>query len=275
MGIRDWFNGLWRRPRPVAGSAGQGPVGRAAGNEEATRWRKALCDFGYPYDLVSGSVIDEAFAAARELGRQNGFVPVVLVPGHWNSDAVAPEIRARQARERLPVRADGREFLAGLLRGMNDDLRVDPECPDPAEFDKLEPREIGPVVSGFSITKEYVGTDGSQRPREQVAIVRVPAASAAELPLYFDWGGWNGAPAPEMMVAVAQYWRQAHGAELVAMGSDLLEFHVPRPPQDHASAVALLKEHYVFSEGLEFDREVLEQTAAWLRETRSWVFWWD
>ncbi len=78
------------------------------------------------------------------------------------------------------------------------------------------------------------------------------------------------------MVAVARHWRQAYGAELVAMGADLLEFSVARPPADHASAIALIKEHYVFSsEGYEFDREYLETILAQLRVIKSWVFWWD
>ncbi|MCA6110673.1 DUF4253 domain-containing protein [Bradyrhizobium cenepequi] len=169
MGILDWINGL--RNASVRG---------AAADQEITRWQKALSDLGYPYDLVSGSTVDEAFAAAKELGGQNGF------------------------------------------------------------------------------------------------IVCVPAASPDELPAYFQWGGWNSTPSPEMIVAVARHWRQAYGSELVAMGPDLLEFNVPRPPQDHASAVSLLKEHYVFSpDSFEFDPEYLERAAARLRADRSWVFWWD
>ena len=74
MGIRDWINGL--RKHQVT-------------DQQIIRWQKALY-FGYPYDLVSGSMVDEAFASAKELGRQNGFMPLVLVPGHWNSRKSPP-----------------------------------------------------------------------------------------------------------------------------------------------------------------------------------------
>ena len=70
-------------------------------------------------------------------------------------------------------------------------------------------------------------------------------------------------------VAVARHWREADGAELVAIGPDSLEFNVLRKPTDHASAVALLKEHYVLQ------RDFLEQAVAQLRTSGSWVFWWD
>src|SRR5262249_45664086 len=159
---------------------------------------------------------------------------------------------------------------------MYDDLELDPENPNPDEFDELEPRENDVVVTGLSITKRYVLAEKARRAWDEVAIVRVPAASADELPAYFEWGGQNGGPSSEIIVAVARYWRQAHGSELVAMGPDLLEFSVSRPPQDHVSAVSLLKEQYVFApESFEFDREYLERAAAQLRVKNSWVFWWD
>jgi uncharacterized protein DUF4253 len=140
----------------------------------------------------------------------------------------------------------------------------------------LEPKESEVVSTGVSIARRYVAGENAERPWDQVAIVRVPAVSSDELPAYFDWGGWNSVPSTEMLVAVARHWKQTHGSELVAMGPDLLEFHVSRKPPDHAAAVSLLKEHYVFApEGFEFDRELLEQAAAYLRANTSWVFWWD
>jgi hypothetical protein len=79
-----------------------------------------------------------------------------------------------------------------------------------------------------------------------------------------------------MIVAVARHWQQTYGSELVAMGPDLLEFHAAQTPPDHAAAVALLKEHYLFApDSFEFDREYLERAAARLRTNPSWVFWWD
>jgi hypothetical protein len=267
VGLRNWIGGLWRREAAARDTQT---------DEQVARWRKALADFGYPHDLVSGAMADEALAAAKEAGRSDGFVPVILVPGHWNSHRSTPKHRAARARELLQITLDGKDYLAGQLLKMRDDLEFDPEAPNPDEFDELRPVEADSVPAGLSITKRYIAAENVLKAWDEVAVVRVPAASADELPAYFDWGGWNGAPNPEMMVVVARYWQRAYGAELVAIGSDLLEFSVERPPQDHASAVALLREHYVFApDNLEFDRDVLERAAAQLQTGRSWVFWWD
>jgi hypothetical protein len=67
MGLRDWITAITR-----PGSLSKG----SDADQQIARWQKALSDFGYPYDLVSGSNADEALAAAKIVGRQNGFVPV-------------------------------------------------------------------------------------------------------------------------------------------------------------------------------------------------------
>lgn len=267
MGIRDWINGLRRR---------QVPLENLDTDQQIARWQKALSDFGYPYDLVSGSAVEDAFSLAKSAGDRDGFVPVVLVPGHWNSGRRTPDARCKRARELLQDVGDGRQFLTDGLLAMYGDLEIDPENPEPDQFDKLEPKESEVVPTGLSIAKRYVVEERRQRPWDKVAIVRVPAASSEELPVYFEWGGWNAVPSPETIVAVARHWRQTYGSELVAMGPDLLEFHVSRKPPDHAAAVALLKEHYVFApDSYEFHCEFLERSAAHLRASPSWVFWWD
>lgn len=247
--------------------------------EEIVRWKKALSDFGYPYDLVSAADAEAALAAAQIAGRHAGFVPVILVPGRWNSRKVRPARRVRLAQKMLREASDaahGQQLLLEGLRAMHADLELDPENLDPDELERIEPMEGVAGRSGLSIVRRW----------DLVAIVRVPAASAEELPAYFDWGGWNAVPEPREIVAVARHWRQAHGAELVAIGADLLELHVPRKPKDHATAVTLLREHYIFCNDI-FDgtmpsredpegrRECLAEAAALLRASSSWVFWWD
>lgn len=147
MGIRDWIDGLRKRQATVRG---------AALDQKIARWQKALSDFGYPYDLVSGLTVDDTFASAKELGRQNGFIPLVLVPGHWNSHKSAPAKRCKRAQELLQATADARQFLADGLLAMYDDIEIDPENPNPDEFDELEPRENDVLVTGLSIAKRYV-----------------------------------------------------------------------------------------------------------------------
>lgn len=258
MGLRDWITAIGRH----------GSISKSSGaDQQITRWQKALSDFGYPYDLVSGSNSEEALSAAKIVGRQNGFVPVVIVPGHWNSVRIAPDVRAKHAREVLQrtdlSAASGRQFLSDRLLS---------ECPNPSEFDNLKAKDSTVVSRGLLIVKRHLlGATW-----DEVAIVRVPAASPEELAVYLWWGGWNAAPSPEMIVAVARYWKETYGSELVGMGPDLLEFHASRKPPDHVSAIALLKEHYAFApDSFEFYVPFLEDAAAYLRANSSWGFWWD
>ena len=260
MKVRDWINAIRRQAASLR---------EPADAPEIARWQKALSDFGYPYDLISGAGAAGAFASAQAVGGRDNFVPVIIVPGHWSSQRIAPNKRVMRAQEMSHEAFDaayGEQFLADGLLSMYDDLEIDPDNPLPDEFDRLEPMESVAPASDLSIVKRW----------DQVAIVRVPAASAEELPAYFEWGGWNAVPEPQIIVAVARHWRAAYGAELVAMGPDLLEFYVPRKPQDHSAAIALLKEQYVFSpDSFEFGQKYLEEAAAQLRSSNSWVFWWD
>jgi hypothetical protein len=104
----------------------------------------------------------------------------------------------------------------------------------------------------------------------------VPSSEPHAVPLYLDWGGWNAVPQSHELAAVARYWQDTHGARLIAVWADQLEFQVARKPATHAEAVTLLKEHYAFaSENWEFDQDMLEGAAAELRLRDSWTFWWD
>jgi len=257
MGLRDWFTAIRRR-----GAVSQG----SSVDQQIARWQKALSDFGYPYDLVSGSNADEALAAAKIVGHQKGFVPVVIVPGHWNTVKIAPDERAKRAQEILRrtdlSAASGQQFLADRL------LQA---CPNPGKFDNLGVKDSAVVSHGLLIVKRNVVETW-----DEVAVVSVPAASVEELTVYCAWGGWNAVPRPETIVAVARYWTETYGSELVAIGPDLLEFHVSRKPPNHVSAIALLKEHYAFApDSFEFDVKFLEEAAACLRTNSSWAFWWD
>jgi hypothetical protein len=88
--------------------------------------QKALSDFGYPYDLISAASAEDVLASAQTAGRQTGFVPVILVPGHWNSRRIAPGKRVLLAQEMLHEAFDaayGRQLLADILPSMRDFLR--------------------------------------------------------------------------------------------------------------------------------------------------------
>src|SRR5262249_43022228 len=103
MSARDWINAIWRQAASL----------REPGVQ------KTLSDFGYPFDLISAASADDALASARTVGRDNGFVPVIIVPGGWDRKRIAPSKRVRRAREMLQEAecdaAYGRQFLTDGL----------------------------------------------------------------------------------------------------------------------------------------------------------------
>jgi hypothetical protein len=144
MEIRDWIKRLSQR---------QAPSQSSATDQQIARWQKALSDFGYPYDLVSGSTVDESFALAKSAGDRGGFVPVVLVPGYWHSFWSTPDKRCRRARKLLQRATDGQRFLADRLLSvlpMYDDLdEFDPDCPAPDLFDNWSRRRPRLSIRGY------------------------------------------------------------------------------------------------------------------------------
>ncbi|NJM12621.1 MAG: DUF4253 domain-containing protein [Synechococcaceae cyanobacterium SM1_2_3] len=83
-------------------------------------------------------------------------------------------------------------------------------------------------------------------------------------------------PASWELTAVARHWREVYGAELIAVGSDQLEFQIRHKPADHAAAVHAMKELFAFApDGWRLDRAELEQAAADLQRAETWAFWWD
>ena len=88
---------------------------------------------------------------------------------------------SRHAREILQrtdlSAATGRQFLADRLLS---------ECPDLGEFDNLKAKDSRIVSRGLLIVKRPVREGAIW---DEVAIVRVPAASPEELAVYLWWAG--------------------------------------------------------------------------------------
>jgi hypothetical protein len=260
-------NGRTPRPQPAQASSPD------------TRWLQALTDFGYPYRIVAGEQAVAAFDAEAEIGARDGFSPVIIAPGYWNSSHISPDTRAARAVKMLREPCDaaaGRDFLEQLLVQLYDDLEFDPACIDPAVFDNLQPVAPPPVDSGLAALQRHNQETRSMELVPRVAIMRIPTTDSTTIPAYLDWGGWNSVPSSIEIVAIARHWNETYGARLIAVGSDVLEFKVARKPASHAEACALLQEQYCFApDNWENDRDCLEEAAARLQVADSWFFWWD
>jgi hypothetical protein len=239
---------------------------RPSSSAGSRRWPISIT----PCSLHPPDRIEAELTRERELGRKQGFTPVIIAPGLWNSTEIAAAKRTRNAQQLLAEdgaaynAAFGRELLAGTLEAFADGL---PHNPDPALFDALQPVEAKPQGNGLQLLRKVA----------EAAIMRIPTTESHTIPVYLGWGGWNAmVPSDLEICAVSRHWGETYGAELVAVGADALEFSVARKPADHAAAVQLLREHCCFApDGLAFKKDELERAAALLRVADTWTFWWD
>jgi hypothetical protein len=96
---------------------------------------------------------------------------------------------------------------------------------------------------------------------------------------YDCFGGWNDCPYDAEHVAVLRYWHERYGVDLFAMGGDIIECVVERPPTTREEALNLAREQLLYAPGTlgEFSGggSSVPELAAALLNSRHWLFWWD
>ncbi|MBR0716279.1 DUF4253 domain-containing protein [Bradyrhizobium liaoningense] len=174
------------------------------------------------------------------------------------------------------MRRPAEDFFEEAYRNLDDELRMALDelsslTPDP-DLELPQPVE-GPMWTVFDHSKRPI------EPFREVAALRIPTAKSWRIPAFLLYGGWNDAPSPEDMMAVAEHWHTRFGADICAIGSGTLEFRVSRPPASFQDALCLLREQLLFCqetlEDYQFSREAIQSHAASLTTSRYWVFWWD
>lgn len=221
--------------------------------------------------------------------------PLVAVRG---ADALAELERLREAQLREPPGSaastpvllggeDDVEFILenmGLVEGSPDELllaagAIDPDAwfreradADPEQFEV----ELGGWPGSGGPTEITLHKDPFGRARPLVYIARVSTPHSWEVPAFLKMGGWNECPDAAAQVAVSRRWHERYGADLVAAGSDVVEYRVRRPPTDASGAERLAWEHFVYcSDVVHQGTETLRGLAASLQGAPVWSFWWD
>lgn len=129
-----------------------------------------------------------------------------------------------------------------------------------------------PEMPALSVVREM----GSESYLPKVYIVTLPTDDWTEIPAYLNFGGWNDCPAPEQQVAAFRYWRDRHGARLVALGRDVVNIQVERRPTTRDEALQLAREQYTYcADIVEQGVGSLSALAAALMGSDWWYFWWD
>jgi hypothetical protein len=242
-----------------------------------------MWQFAFPYELVPGAQAEAAYEIAREQGRAEGFVPLIITPDSVLPDLSGEKLMAEAQRILSAVRP-AEEFFAErrakIERLPEDDewRRVVAE----AEAFALAKPEPAPayVDHRMSALTDMRGTTPPFARFDEAAVVRIPTSRSWEIPAYTLFSGGAAGPEPEQMIAVARSWNEKYGADICAMGKPVtLEFRIARPPTDQREALMFMREQVVFCDGamdeIFYERSVFREEVTGLRHRKYLMCWWD
>ncbi|MET4200619.1 DUF4253 domain-containing protein [Bradyrhizobium sp. LA6.12] len=246
---------------------------------QARQWQTQIERLKLEFTIIPGEGIEKRFEALQREGYVAGFSPLILSPDAWLLPQMAHREWIGAARQTLKMRRPAEDFFEEAYRNLDGETRrtldeLSSLAPDPdLELPQPVEEQIGTMWTVFDLSKRPI------EPFREVAALRIPTAKSWRIPVFLHYGGWNDAPSPEDMMAVAEHWHTRFGADICAIGNGTLEFRVSRPPASFQDALHLLREQLLFcQETLEdygFSREGIQSHVASLMTSRHWVFWWD
>jgi hypothetical protein len=156
------------------------------------------------------------------------------------------------------------EFIATVEQSRN---RPEPVGTWPTE-------ELRPTPDDQGVTVAFQNLE--RKPLDTVNIAIIPTEDWTEIPAYLGWGGWNECPAPEYHVAALRGWRDRYGAELIGLGSDVVNLRTTRFAATREEALDLAREQYLYcADIVDQGTGSLSLLAANLMVDPWWFFWWD
>ncbi len=254
--------------------------GQEMHRQKAERWRKALADYGFAHEIVAGYDAVAALETARRYASGRGVTPIIFPPGNWNTVKIGVDERCRKARAELdaepPTIELGKARLESELERWHGQELHSGAVVDMGLFERLPAAIAKPQEANPWLLTDHVYPEMERVMWDEVAIVEIPTPHHWEVPVYLDWGNWNGVPRSTILAAVARYWDDQYGARVIAAGRDQLEFSVERKPKTFREAARVFREHFLFGpDPVELKDAVLAQYAADLMLAETWVFWWD
>lgn len=220
---------------------------------------------GFQVVYCPGAEAPRYLQQLRNEGRTAGFT-AILLGGDDEASMLAEDSKfsgsSIEERLRLAATVDVEEWLKGRLE-------VDPEVymAEAGEWPD-EPSPAGTMGAHLDIL--------SRKPKDRVAIAKLPTPRIWEAPAYVGMGGWNECPDASVITAFARRWHERYAAEIISITHDVMEFTVSKPPTDRESALSLAREQYVFCSDI-VDQGVgdIAALAATLLNSSYWYFWWD
>lgn len=227
------------------------------------------------YSQAPGQQAIALWEALREKTVPLGYWPLIL--GRQSESLTRSE-----RTDSWPIPASRKEILAAAAL-VDLDVWARPVGADPAAEPGFDPQEFAEFGDFFAPEAMQPNHQFSvhlnlltHQPYKEVGLAFLPVTSGWEVPAFFQIGGWNACPPPEVHVRLLQQWQQQYGAELVGYTGDVLELKVQRPPQNLEEARPLARLQYAYCPDIvEQGVQTLENLARTLVNSTVWYFWWD
>ena len=212
--------------------------------------------------------LKEMWIENRARGEREGFVPVLLVVDsafleYLNEMLTDKEcfMQWQQQVLGLPIQ-DGQALLKKKFAQNKKDYETD--CDLDWKIDvigTIEPCEAMndiPLLDGYN--------------QGNILLAEIPVSEPWQVFAYIPYGGWNECPTPEVHMAVAKYWYEKYGAEIMCIASSLV-FHVQQPVA--MDAMTLAEEQFAYSVDVLQDYGNLATLAEMNRKSTIWNIFWD
>lgn len=227
--------------------------------------------------------IISAYAEARERGKREGFIPVIIAYDEILWESLVMNAEAEQESEenkyafdekaveiyrtevlKLPLKS-GKEALAEIWGA--DSFK---EAED-ITLEEIEKSETYEGSNSFSSYWEY-----SEKMTKPVILAEIPVKEPWEIFAYLPFGGWNECPDTPQLMSVIKHWNEKYGAVPAVITYDVMEMTVPEPVTDRKEALTLAQEQTRFCSDIVFQGiGTVPALANLLTKSSVWYFWWD
>ena len=102
----------------------------------------------------------------------------------------------------------------------------------------------------------------------------IPCHDSWAAPAYLPVGDLDQCPPPHIHVALAKKWAEQYGAEIVAITSYTIEYHVRRSPTNRDACEQLAWEHVLYAPESLGEQSIREYSHS-LAADKTWLFLWD
>ena len=233
------------------------------------------CEYEMFENEKSSDKIFNRWKELSGLGKREGFFPLLVVPDIVLAEALQLALQSAGAkntpesiaafREKILRKAENIDVHALLDERFAQSIPVDED-----DFDIWG--EFKPSVP----TDRFISHVEGVKPRPEIFIAKIPAEHPWELAAWAPMGGCNNCPNPAEQVAVFRYWNEKYGAVPGLVTYDIWEMELTKPPATEKEAEALAKEQFAFCYDIVTQGVgTIRGLAGELKNSTTWLFWWD